>query len=184
VDVAAYDHIMYSFHSLPLRQIKKTCAKCGDNPVDESSPHLHGPLCYRGQCLRTARLLHDRLIETNPAAANLTKSLTYQSRLGRTPWLAPQSEDRVAELALSGVKRLIVVAPGFTVDCLETLEELDYALKTTFLKNGGESFHRVKCLNNNPVWVTNVHDHLSKLLNADYECEKEEYLHVEAQRTP
>ena len=76
---------------------------------------------------------------------------TFQSRFGSEPWLQPYTIDTVERLAKSGVKRLAVVAPGFSADCLETLEELDMENRAVFLGNGGEKFAYVPCLNDSEL---------------------------------
>jgi ferrochelatase len=97
---------------------------------------------YPGQCLKTARLVRARL--GWPEARWHT---TFQSRFGNDPWIEPYTIDTVARLAKSGVKRLAIVAPGFSADCLETLEELDMENRQAFLDSGGERFAYIPCLN-------------------------------------
>jgi protoporphyrin/coproporphyrin ferrochelatase len=97
---------------------------------------------YHCQCQKTARLLREAL--RWPAERWHT---TFQSRFGSEPWLQPYTIDTVQQLAESGVKRLAMVAPGFSADCLETLEELDMENRAAFLGNGGEQFAYVPCLN-------------------------------------
>jgi ferrochelatase len=114
---------MASFHGMPVAYAEK-----GDP--------------YYDQCQETARLVRDRL--GWPEARWHT---TFQSRFGSDPWLEPYTIDTVTRLAKSGIKRLVVVAPGFAADCLETLEELDMENRQAFLTNGGEKFAYVPCLN-------------------------------------
>jgi ferrochelatase len=97
---------------------------------------------YHCQCQKTSRLLREKL--GWPAAEWHT---TFQSRFGRDPWLEPYTIETVGRLALGGIKRLVVVAPGFAADCLETLEELDMENRAVFFANGGEKFAYVPCLN-------------------------------------
>lgn len=142
------DHVLFSFHGLPERQIVRSdptgthCLRsphCCDRPV---------PLCYRAQCVATARAL--------AAALGLSGerwSLAFQSRLGRTPWIRPYTDARVRELAASGVKRLAVFSPAFVADCLETLEEIGLRAREDFLARGGEAFRLVPSLNAHPAWV-------------------------------
>jgi ferrochelatase len=97
---------------------------------------------YHCQCLKTSRLLREAL--GWPAEQWLT---TFQSRFGNDPWLQPYTDETVERLARSGVKRLAMVSPGFSADCLETLEELDVENRAIFMQNGGEQFTYVPALN-------------------------------------
>ncbi len=97
---------------------------------------------YHCHCMKTSRLLGDAL--GWPKGKLLT---TFQSRFGNDPWLQPYTDKTVEALAKSGVKKLVLVAPGFSADCLETLEELDVENREIFLHNGGEQFSYVPALN-------------------------------------
>ena len=97
---------------------------------------------YHCQCQKTSRLVRDRL-----GWAAERWHTTFQSRFGSDPWLRPYTIEEIARLARSGIKRLAVVAPGFSADCLETLEELDMENRAAFLASGGEQFAYVPCLN-------------------------------------
>ena len=115
--------LIASFHGVPQRYLE-----AGDP--------------YHCQCQKTARLLRERL-----GWAAERWHTTFQSRFGNERWLEPYTIEEVERLAKSGVKRLAVVAPGFSADCLETLEELDMENRAVFLANGGEKFSYVPCLN-------------------------------------
>jgi len=80
-------------------------------------------------------------------------NFSFQSRLGRDPWLQPYTAQRLAELPGEGVKKLLVACPAFVSDCLETLEEIAEQGKETFMQAGGESFTMIPCLNTHPMWV-------------------------------
>ncbi len=100
---------------------------------------------YHCQCLKTSRLLRERLgLSTDRWLT------TFQSRFGRDPWLQPYTDETVCALAKSGIKRLALVAPGFSADCLETLEELDVENRHFFTANGGTDFAYMKALNDSP----------------------------------
>ncbi len=103
---------------------------------------------YPGHCRETARLVRERL-----GWPEARWHMTYQSRFGNDPWLKPYTIDTVAHLARSGVKSLAMVAPGFSADCLETLEELNMENRQAFLDNGGERFGYVPCLNASPLGI-------------------------------
>lgn len=126
-DVAALDWTpevtLVSFHGIPQRYF------------DAGDPYF----CH---CAKTTRLLRDRL-----GLDETRLRMTFQSRFGREEWLRPYTDETVAALARSGVKRLAIVAPGFVADCLETLEELGHENRAIFMENGGEAFRLVPCLN-------------------------------------
>lgn len=107
--------------------------------------------CYRAQSYATARGLAQRL--GLPAEG---WSVSFQSRLGRTPWVKPYTDVVLPELAKKGVKRLAVMCPAFVADCLETLEEIGLRAREQFLEAGGESLTLVPSLNAHPAWVDAV----------------------------
>lgn len=149
-----YDLILFSYHGVPVRHIYKGditgqhCLKvtnCCDVP---SEAHKY---CYRHQCWTTTKLVTERL--------NIPKEkwqFSFQSRLGRDPWLQPYTAVQLAELPKEGIKKIVVVCPAFVSDCLETLEEIAEQGKETFLHNGGEKFEVVPCLNVHPLWVSAI----------------------------
>jgi ferrochelatase len=148
---SGFDHLLFSFHGLPERHLRKSdttgchclaVANCCETP----SP-AHGT-CYRAQCLATVRAF--------AAAAGLAGdkySVAFQSRLGRDPWLKPYTDAEFVRLAGSGVKKLLVMCPAFVSDCLETLEEIAMRGRETFLAAGGEGFSLIPCLNEHPRWL-------------------------------
>ena len=104
---------------------------------------------YHCESHKTARLLAERL--------GLQKSdwqLTFQSRFGKAKWLEPYTEPTLIEMGKAGVGRVDVVCPGFTGDCLETLEEINQEAREAFLHAGGKEFHYIACLNDSPQWIT------------------------------
>jgi ferrochelatase len=123
------EHFLISFHGIPQRY-----AKAGDP--------------YATHVQRTTRALLERL-----GWPRDRWSQTFQSRFGREPWLKPYTEDRLVELAKKGVKRVFVVTPGFTADCLETLDEIGYEAREAFLHAGGEALFQCPCLNDHPAWI-------------------------------
>jgi len=104
---------------------------------------------YHCECFKTARLLGEALGLPRDAF-----KVTFQSRLGRAKWLQPYTEPTLIALGQAGVKRVDVVCPGFTSDCLETLEEINMEAREAFLHAGGETFHYIPCLNDDPHWVS------------------------------
>jgi ferrochelatase len=118
--------------------------------VPERTLHLGDP--YHCECYKTARLLGEAL--------GLTKSqykVTFQSRFGKAKWLEPYTEPTLIALAQQGVKRVDLICPGFTSDCLETLEEISQEAQEAYLHAGGETFHYIPCLNDSQTWVQGMH---------------------------
>jgi protoporphyrin/coproporphyrin ferrochelatase len=146
-----YDHLLYSFHGLPERQIRRldssghclSRADCCDRPAH--------PRCYRAQCYATARALTRALA----VPADRT-SVGFQSRLGRTPWIKPYTDHLYVELARQGVRRLAVACPAFVADCLETLEEVQIRGREAFRAAGGEELALIPSLNSRPSWARTV----------------------------
>ncbi|MBV8760226.1 MAG: ferrochelatase [Deltaproteobacteria bacterium] len=142
------DHVLFSFHGLPERQIKKsdTLGRCLTNEHCCDTPH---PSCYRNQCFQTARALAGRLGVTD-------YTVCFQSRLGRTPWITPHTDVLLDELPRRGIKRLAVLCPAFVADCLETLEEIGMRAREQFRAAGGEELVLVPSLNASPRWIEAV----------------------------
>jgi ferrochelatase len=155
-------HVIFSFHGLPERQIRKADDSGRHCLASESCCDRIEPVnrnCYRAQCFATARLLADRL----SLSADRT-TVTFQSRLGRTPWIRPFTDLELAELPRRGVKRVAIFSPAFVADCLETLEELGIRGRATFLSAGGAEFTFVPSLNTHPLWVNAVVGMIRKAL--------------------
>ena len=146
-----YDHLLFSFHGLPERHLRKAdptgshCLVSGDCCERQSPAHA---TCYRAQCFATVRAF---IRETGIAQENV--STAFQSRLGRDPWLKPYADFEFKRLAGSGVKKLLVICPAFVSDCLETLEEVAMRGRETFLQAGGEEFTLIPCMNEHPQWL-------------------------------
>ena len=146
------DHVLFSFHGLPVRQITKTDttgAHCFKTPT--CCDTLTNPNCYRAQCFHTARALAARLGLTADGY-----TVCFQSRLGRTPWIQPYTDVVLDELAAKGIKRLAVMCPAFVADCLETIEEIGMRARDQFKAHGGEELVLVPSLNATPAWVAAV----------------------------
>lgn len=149
---ARADHVLFSFHGLPERQVKKSDIMRTHCLADASCCErmtVANQGCYRAQCYATARALADRL-------GLVDYSVCFQSRLGRTPWIGPHTDVRIGELARQGVKRLAVLCPAFVADCLETLEEIGIRGRAQFEEAGGEELVLVPSLNATPAWVDAV----------------------------
>jgi len=123
------DQLVMSFHGVPERTL-----------------HLGDP--YHCECFKTARLLAEQL-----GLGKEQYKVTFQSRLGRAKWLEPYTEPSLIAMGQVGVKRVDVICPGFTSDCLETLEEINIEAREAFLHAGGKEFHYIPCLNDDPEWI-------------------------------
>lgn len=143
------DLILFSYHGLPESHI--TMSEC-QAACDHLSacPLINGRnrFCYRAQCYETTRLITENL------GLQLTDyAVSFQSRLGRTPWIKPYTDLLLNELVQKGVKRLAVVCPSFVSDCLETLEEINIRARLQWQSLGGTEFIYIPCVNESPVWV-------------------------------
>src|ERR1700739_105640 len=149
--ISEYDHFLFSYHGLPERHIMKGSAQCGMNCQlgdccnNLTSANYH---CYRAECFETTRLL--------VKALNLKEgaySSTFQSRLGRDPWVKPYTDKVIEELAKKGVKKILAFSPAFVADCLETLYEIRTEYNRMFQEHGGTHLHLAESLNDNDEWV-------------------------------
>jgi len=128
------ERLVMSFHGVPERTL-----------------HLGDP--YHCECFKTARLLAEALGLPRERVV-----VTFQSRFGKAKWLEPYTEPTLVAMAGQGVKKVDVICPGFTSDCLETLEEIQQEAQEAFLHAGGESFSYIPCLNNNALWIEALAD--------------------------
>lgn len=146
-----FDRLLFSFHGIPERHLRKSdCSHshCLSRPDCCEIAHPAHATCYRHQCFTTAHAFAER--------AGLERSqyeISFQSRLGRDPWLKPYTDYRLEELPKEGVKKLLVISPAFVSDCLETLEEISMQGRDSFLQAGGEFFEQIPCLNDHPAWI-------------------------------
>ena len=148
---SGYDHLLFSFHGLPERHLRKadtTGSHCMKSPNCCETPSRAHNTCYRAQCFATVRAF---VVAAGVPADKF--STAFQSRLGRDPWLKPYTDFELERLAESGVKKLLVICPAFVSDCLETLEEIAMRGREIFIGAGGESFDLIPCLNEHPRWL-------------------------------
>lgn len=154
--VAGADRVLFSFHGLPEHQVKATeipensgfclaSASC----CDAIEPRNRA--CYRAQCFATARGLAARL-----GLAEGSWSVSFQSRLGRVPWIRPYTDEVIPALARSGSRELAVICPSFVADCLETVEEIGIRGQELFQGAGGHTLRLAPCPNSSPMWVDAV----------------------------
>jgi ferrochelatase len=155
-----YDHIIFSYHGLPERQIRKgdhtgSCLRDAKaNPAIEGQPnccatiHKDNRGCYRAQCFATTRLLVKAL-----GIKDEDYTVSFQSRLGKTPWIKPYTDEVIVDLVGKGKKRILAFSPSFVADCLETTEEIGEEYKEVFEEAGGEHWQMVESLNDSPAWI-------------------------------
>ena len=146
---AGYDHVLFSFHGVPERHLRKTnphCANCLKSGKNCAGVDAAESRCYRAQCFRTV----EALVE---AGGIRQHSVAFQSRLGRDPWLTPFTDAEIQRLAKEGIKKLAVICPAFVSDCLETLEEIGQRGREAFIHAGGEELILIPCLNEHPEWI-------------------------------
>lgn len=146
-----YDYILFSYHGIPERHLHKPdptenhCLKVEDCCDKPSSAHAY---CYRHQVFATTKAF------VKKAGIPEDKyKVTFQSRLGRTPWLRPYTDLVLEEFPGQGVKKVLVICPSFVSDCLETLEEIAMQGKEDFIEAGGESLTAIPCMNLHPLWI-------------------------------
>ncbi|MBC7693145.1 MAG: ferrochelatase [Methylotenera sp.] len=152
---APWDHLLFSYHGLPERQIRRSdasgthCLKSG-----ECCNALHpknSEYCYRAHCYETSRQIARKL-----GLPGGKWSVSFQSRLGATKWITPYTDFVLNDLASQGTKKLVISCPAFTADCLETLEEIEIRANEQFLGKGGETLKLVPSLNSQEIWVKAV----------------------------
>jgi ferrochelatase len=150
MDYHKYDHLLFSFHGIPQRQLIKAdeCNHClkteGCCQTISSKNHM----CYSAQCFETARLIAEEL--------DLTKdnyTVGFQSRLGKDPWTQPFTPDVIEDLQKKGNKKILVFSPSFVADCLETIVEIGIEYKEDYVKSDDQLIDLVPSLNDNKLWV-------------------------------
>ena len=153
-DLDSYDHILFSYHGLPKRQLVKSndCGHCQSKPDCCRTISIKNQFCYSAQCYETTRLIADKLHLTEDQY-----TVCFQSRLGKG-WIEPFSDKVIEELAAKGAKRLLFFSPAFVADCLETIIEIKTEYQEEFEEVGGEHIDLVPSLNDNPKWIQAVAD--------------------------
>lgn len=153
-DLSAYDHFIFSFHGLPQRHMRKVdlsgnhCTKSSDCCHTMCEANIH---CYSAQCHQTAYAIAEKL-----GLKKEQYSISFQSRLGRDPWLQPYTDKMLEERLSQGNKKILCFSPAFVADCLETTVEIGHEYKETFINDGGERLDLVESLNDNDKWVEAV----------------------------
>jgi protoporphyrin/coproporphyrin ferrochelatase len=145
-----YDHLLFSYHGIPKRHIRKTDITKSHCKIDRtccSTPSPAHEFCYSHQCYETTKLVTEYLnIPTEKY------SQTFQSRLAGDKWLTPYTDVEINKMPEKGIKKLAVVTPAFVSDCLETLEEIAMEANEQFIHHGGQEFMAIPCLNDEEEW--------------------------------
>ena len=145
-----YDHLLFSYHGIPKRHIRKTDVTKSHCAIDGSCCNTPSPaheFCYRHQCYETTKQVV-KLLKIPEGKY----SQTFQSRLAGDKWLTPYTDVEINKMPEQGIKKLAVVTPAFVSDCLETLEEIDMEANEQFLHHGGKEFMAVPCMNDEDEW--------------------------------
>lgn len=148
MEKTAYDHYIFSYHGLPERQILKAeIKKCALGSCCENYGAANA-YCYRAQCFETTKLIAAKL-----GIDQKDYTVAFQSRLGKTPWIKPYTDDKIVEFAEKGFKKVLALSPAFVADCLETTVEVGETYNEMFLEHGGEQWDLVESLNVKDTWV-------------------------------
>ena len=145
-----YDHLLFSYHGIPKRHIRKTDVTKSHCAIDGSCCNTPSPaheFCYRHQCYETTKQVVALL-----GIPEGKYSQTFQSRLAGDKWLTPYTDVEINKMPEQGIKKLAVVTPAFVSDCLETLEEIAMEANEQFKEHGGEEFMAIPCLNDDDEW--------------------------------
>ena len=152
-DLSAYDHILFSYHGLPERQVQKVHPEgtCADYNCEQEVSQ-YNKFCYKATCYATTRLIAAKM-----GISQEGYTVCFQSRLDQK-WLKPFSDEVVASCARKGMKRILVFSPAFTADCLETIIEIGEEYQDIFRQHGGEKVQLVESLNDHPLWIQCLKD--------------------------
>jgi protoporphyrin/coproporphyrin ferrochelatase len=146
-----YDYFLFSYHGLPERHIMTASVEknmhCNLNGCCDAISSRNY-FCYRASCFHTTRLLAEAL-----QLKKGTYSASFQSRLGKDPWIKPYTDTTIIEKAKSDIKKMLVFSPAFVADCLETIYEVKVEYARLFKEHGGETLHLAESLNDNDEWV-------------------------------
>ncbi|MEM7086694.1 MAG: ferrochelatase [Bacteroidota bacterium] len=147
-----YEHLLFSYHGVPERHIRKSDITQSHCKIDASccqTPSKAHRFCYRHQCYQTTKNIAEKL-----ELKEGTYSTSFQSRLGFDPWLQPYTDRTIERMGKEGIKKMAIVTPAFVSDCLETLEEIAMEGKEIFEEMGGEEFTTIPCLNDRDDFAT------------------------------
>jgi protoporphyrin/coproporphyrin ferrochelatase len=158
-----YDHLLFSYHGIPERHLRKSdptgCHCLSKENCCEQAQSGAFATCYRAQCFATTAAF------VKAAGVPREKySVSFQSRLGKDPWLKPYTDYELPRLANEGKKKMLVICPAFVADCLETIEEIGMRGCEEFMSGSGKEYTRIPCLNEHPAWVTALENMAKKFL--------------------
>ena len=146
-----YDHVLFSYHGLPLSHVERSHPEIDSSGCScENHMPAHGTLCYKASCYETTRLICDKL---NLKAGSFSTS--FQSRLTKK-WLTPFTDQVLSGLIKRDKKKVLVVAPSFVADCLETIVEISDDYMSDFKHSGGKELVLVESLNDNAEWIDSI----------------------------
>lgn len=152
-DLDQFEHFIFSYHGLPVRQVDKVYddGLCSDRDCEHEITN-ENQYCYKATCYATTRLIAEKL-KINPDQY----TVSFQSRLDKK-WLEPFSDKVVEDLAKKGMKKVLVFSPAFIADCLETTIEIKDEYQEIFQENGGDTLELVESLNEHPIWINTLKD--------------------------
>ena len=161
IDKQRPDHVLFSYHGIPERHLeniqKQNHKLCSWPNCQCAQQNEVKRFCYRSACFNTTKLIAEK------AGIDKDKYTTsFQSRLGKSPWIKPYTDVTIEELAKEGVKNILVVSPSFVADCLETTLEIGEQYKELFIENGGEQFEFTKSLNAEENWAKAIYNMLER----------------------
>lgn len=152
-DLSSFDHVLFSYHGLPERQVDKVYKdNACRNHSCETEMNEENRFCYKATCYATTRMIAAEL-----GIAESDYTVCFQSRLGKG-WIEPFSDVVITDLAKKGAKRLLVFSPAFVADCLETTVEIGHEYQELFMKSGGELVQLVPSLNEGTTWIDCLED--------------------------
>ncbi len=164
-----YEHLLFSYHGVPERHIRKSDITKSHCKIDGSCCATASPaheFCYRHQCYETTKQVAKRLnLEEG------TYSTSFQSRLGFDPWLQPYTDRTIERMGKEGIKKMAIVTPAFVSDCLETLEEIAMEGEEIFHEVGGKEFTTIPCLNDRDDWADVLSNWVNEWSTASVEVE-------------
>ncbi len=163
-----YSHLLFSYHGIPERHIRKSDVTKSHCKIDKScciTPSQAHAYCYKHQCLEVTRLVGEKL-----QLKEGTFSSSFQSRLGFDPWLQPYTDRTIERLGKQGIKNMAIVTPAFVSDCLETLEEIAMEGEEIFHEVGGKDFHTIPCLNDDDEFVKLLSNWINNWVNTPVEA--------------
>jgi len=159
------EKLVFSFHGIPERHLRLSDPShahclCVKDCCERANP-AHAT-CYRHQCVATVKGVVERL-----GLKEERYFVSFQSRLGRDPWLTPYTDASLERFAREGVRKVRVVCPAFVTDCLETLEEIAEEGKEIYIEAGGQDYAVIPCLNEDPRWIDYLASHVRNWITSE-----------------